>query len=70
MVLFVLPGRWLMAIETSHAFVGMPAELIFVNYGILGTGVAFSALAAGADELGAGLLGLGFWTRAVQKKSR
>jgi len=70
MVLFVLPGSRLMAIKTSHAFVGMLAQLILVNHGILGTGVAFSTFAGGPDKLGAGLLGLAFRTCTVHQKSR
>ena len=58
-----------MAIKTSHAFVGMPAQLIFVNDGILRAGMAFSALAGGSDKLSAGLLGFGLRTGAVQQKS-
>jgi len=65
MVLFVLPGCRLMAIKTSYAFVGVLAQLIFVNYRILGTGMAFSALAGGPNKLSARLFGLGFWTCTV-----
>jgi hypothetical protein len=70
MVLFVLPGCRLMAIKTRYAFAGMLAQLILVNYRILGAGMAFSALAGGPDKLSAGLLGLGFRTRTVHQKSR
>jgi len=69
-VLFVLPRRRLMAIKTSHAFVGVLFELIFVNYGILGTGMAFRALAAGPDKFSTRLLCLGLGTRTVNQKSR
>ena len=70
MVLFVLRGCRLMAIKTSHAFVGMLAQFIFVYYGILGTGMAFSAFAGGPHKLSTGLLGLGLRTSPVYQKSR
>jgi hypothetical protein len=69
-IFFILACRRLMTIKAGHAFAGVFAQLIFVNYGILRAGMAFSALAAGPDKLSAGLLRLNFGTRTVNQKGR
>ena len=68
MVLFVLAGRRLMAIQAGHAFAGMLAQLIFMYDGILGAGMTFRTLAGGADKLSTGLFGLSFRARTVHQK--
>lgn len=60
MFFLFLRRRSLMAVETTHALLGVRAHFIFVHDRILGAGVTFGALARGADESSFRLFGLGF----------
>ena len=58
MILFVLAGSGLMAVEAVHTFLGVQAHLVFVNHRILSPGVAFSTFSGGPHEIRSGLVGL------------
>ena len=67
-VLFLLVGGGLMALQAIHAVAGMRAHLVFVNNRVLRARVAFGAFAGGAHERSAGLLGLRLGPSPVQEK--
>src|SRR6185436_20549180 len=58
------------AVETVHAFLGVAAHLVFVNDGRGFAGVAFGALAAGADVCRRRLLYFGARSPAVDDECR
>jgi hypothetical protein len=52
MVFFLLALCGLVAVKAGYALSGMGAHFVFMDYGILKTGVAFGALATGSDKVG------------------
>lgn len=68
MILFVLAGSGLMAVEAVHTFLGVQAHLVFVNHRILSPGVAFSAFSGGPHEIRSGLVGLDLRPRAIEQE--
>lgn len=69
MVFSFLPGCGLVAIQTVHAFAGVGAHLVFVDHGVLRTGVTLGAFSCRAHEVGTGLLGLDLGTCTINQES-
>ena len=68
MVLLLLSGRGLVALEAVHAFAGVRAHFIFVDDRILSASVALGAFACSADQIGAGLLGFYFRSCTIDQE--
>lgn len=64
----VLSGGGLVAIEAVDALSGVGGHFVLVDHGVLEPGMAFGALAGGANEICCWLLGLHLWARAVNQK--
>ena len=67
-VFFLLIGGGLVAIEAVHTFLGVGANLVFVDDGVLSARVAFGALAGGAHEICAGLVAFDFGAGALNQE--
>ncbi len=68
-VIFLLLIRcWLVTLQAVHAFLGMPAHLIFMNDGVLRALMALGTLSRGANQLARWLAGFSFGTGAVNQK--
>jgi hypothetical protein len=63
-----LPGGRLMALKAIYPPPGVQAHLVLMHDGILRPGVAFSALARGADQFRAGLFSLHPRARTVYEE--
>src|ERR1700733_7109935 len=68
MVLLLLAGRGLVAVETVHPLLGVQAHLIFVDHRILGPSMTFRAFSGGTYKVCAGLFGLHLRPRPVEQK--
>ena len=66
MVFLLLSGGGLMAVEAVDALSACSAHFVLVDDGVLGARVAFGALAGGADEFRAGLVGFDFGAGAIE----
>ena len=69
MIFLFLSGRRLVAVEAVHAFAGVGAHLVFVDDGILRTGVTLGAFSGGAHKVRVGLLGFDLGPCAIQQES-
>ncbi len=58
-----------MAVQAIHALLCVFAHLVFMDHGVLGSGVAFRALSRGPHEISARLLRFYFWPRPIDEKS-
>src|SRR5215472_7300295 len=65
-IYLLLPRRRLVAVETIHALSSVRAHLILVHHRVLGSGVTFSALSGGPDQVRTRLLRLHFRPGAVE----
>jgi len=70
MIVFFLAGSWLVAVEAVDAFPGMHTEFVFMNDGILGSGVTLRAFAGSAHKFGGGLVALNLWPCSIHKERR
>ena len=70
MVLFLLSGRGLVALEAVHALARVQAHFIFVDDRVLGASVTLGAFAGSSDQVGAGLLGFYFGSCAIDQECR
>ena len=68
MVVALLVGRRLMALQAAHVFLRVHAHLIFMDDAVLQAEMALGAFAGSAHQRGAGLRGLRTRTGAVKKK--
>jgi hypothetical protein len=64
----LLSGGRLMAIEAVDAALGVFAHFVFVDDGVLGSGVTVGAFAGGADQFGTRLFGFRFGARAIDEE--
>ena len=69
MIFLFLASRGLVTVETVDAFAGVGAHLVFVDDGILRTGVTLGTFPGGTDKVRVGLLGFDLGTCAVQQES-
>src|ERR1051326_6711723 len=68
MILFFLAGSGLVALEAVDAFAGVRAHFVFVDDGVLRTGLAFGAFSAGPNKIGGRLFGFDLGPGAIEKE--